>query len=106
MRAEPVLVAMETPVGNDAGEHRGAGALPAFGVGAGADHGIAVDHGGGFHPCAVVAFLRHIAGEVGRAGLEYLNAAAGDERLALLADLERLRRRPENLPVIRIKTAL
>ena len=46
MRAEPILIAMETPVGNDAGEHRRARALAAFGVGAGADHGIAVHHGG------------------------------------------------------------
>jgi len=106
VRAVAMLGAMEAPVGDLAGEHRCAGALAAFGVGTGTDHRIAVDDRRGFHPRAVVATLRHVAGEVGCAGLEYAHAALGDEGLAAAGQTEGLGAGAERLPVLRVVAAL
>ena len=72
-----------TPVGNAAGQRGGAGAFLALGVGARAEHRIAIDDGGGFHPGAMLAFHRHIADLIGRAGREHVDAERAEMFLAL-----------------------
>ena len=106
MGTQPILIEMKTPVRDLAGEHCRAGALAPFRIGSRADHGVAIHHRGGFHPGAVISLLRHVAREVGRAGLQDLHAAAGDVCLAFLTDLEALGRCAEQLPVVRIVAAL
>src|SRR5690606_29715917 len=55
---------------------------------------------------AVLAPLRHVSGEIGRAGLEDLDAVGGRVTLAVAAQRRGLRRRAEQRPILRIVTAL
>src|SRR4029078_5311180 len=87
---QAALGAVEAPEGDAAGDAGGTGALAAFRVGARAQHGVAVDDGGGFHPGAVLAAHRHVARLIGRAGGELLDAAAAEELLGARLGVGRL----------------
>ena len=104
--AKTIPVQMVPPVGNLTGEHRGAGALAALGIGASAEHRIAVDDGRRFHPGAVLAFHRDVADLVRGAGVEELHAEPADEGLALAVQLHQLRGNALLLGVIGVDALL
>src|SRR5215831_12695689 len=83
MRTVPEFVAMKSPVGNLARQHRSTGALTSFTVGARAEHRVAIDNGGALHPRAVLSWLRRVADHIGGARLENLHSAIGSELLAI-----------------------
>src|SRR3954468_20383964 len=97
---------MKSPVGDLAGEHRGARALAAFGVGASAQDRVAVDDRRALHPRAVLAERRRVADDVRGAGLENLHAAVGGELFAVLIYVEDLRLGSEGLPIVWISATL
>jgi hypothetical protein len=106
MGAEPVFVPVQTPVRNASGEHRRARALASLGVRACADHRVAVDHRGGFHPGAMLPSGRDVARQIRRARLEDLDALAHRERLARLVAFVHLGLHAQRLPVQGIAPAL
>ncbi len=100
------VVAVVAPVGDAAGEHGGAAAFAAFGVGASAQHRVAIDDGRRFHPGAVLAAGRDVAHLVGRAGVHDLRAQAGGVFLALVVERDGLLRQAEFLRLVRVEAQL
>ena len=100
MGAVAVVRDVIAPVRNAPGQRRRAGALLALGIGARAQHRVAVDHGGGFHPGAMLALHRHVADLVGRAGREHVDAAAAEEFFALLLLLGEIVRNALDAPLL------
>ena len=65
-----------------------------------ADHRVAEHHGRGFHPGAMLALHRHIAGEIGRAGLQDLDAVIRDCGFVFLLVLEDFSALALRLPLV------
>ncbi len=90
MGGEPVLRDVQPEIGNAPGDTRCPRALAPLGVGARAEHGVAIDHGRGFHPGAVLAHHRHVADLIRRAGGEHVDALGAEKRLPLLLHPHRI----------------
>ena len=72
------------------GQHGGADALSAFCVGSGAQDRIAIDHGGGFHPSAMLPSGWNVADLVRGTSIGCLNAQTCGEGFALAVKMNGL----------------
>ncbi len=106
MRAESVFPPVKTPVGDPSRQHRGARALAPFRIRPRADDRVDVDDGGRFHPGAVLSLHRDVAGQIGRARLQDLDAAARRKRFPLPEHADDLWVGAQRLPLFGIDAAL
>ena len=101
-----VLIQMQTPSWNTAGQHGRAGALTPLGVGTRPQHRIGIDHGRRFHPRTVLAKGWHIAHLIRCAGVDHVHAHAGHHRFAAPVKLHGFFADTHFFGVVRIETQL
>src|SRR5690606_17675825 len=103
MGAPAIFVEVIAPVRDAAGEHGRAHAFAPFGIGACAEHAVAIYDRRGFHPGAVLAARGDVAHLVRRAGIHQLHTELTGIGLALLVEGDDFFGQPHTLGLLRIK---